>query len=416
MVVLDDFERSNVDWDFSDWTVSINSNQAKSGSSSMYLGGNNGGAAAYNIFPGYSGGARPSYFRFYFYETINSTGHGIRLRNSNGNYECGAATDNPEWNYSTGGSTTTELGTSDGSYNTWHQVDFDFRWGESEVDITFTKPNGDSFGIALLPINGVDIERVELWPHNQDQWDSGNNNKDGWVDLLEAQRVFSRIGQIDGQFLSDITIDGETVYEATIDGQVIYSDSPLPTPQHLFEVETSTQYDLDQLGSYGSNTIPGGDFAFGITVFNHADDNKIVMYGETPDPSGGTSPAEYTFRLRGDSTGVDFTIGGANQSGQIIENNYDLTQAGEHRILVNCKSANVQDWDIWINNTRNVTSRTSDWDGTYKDFGPENVVVGYTQFNGGFSTNNTTFDFRNPTFYGSSLKDREVEDDLNTYG
>ncbi|PSP79668.1 hypothetical protein BRC81_03970 [Halobacteriales archaeon QS_1_68_20] len=45
----------------------------------------------------YDGGERPRRFSFYYRETHNSNGGGVRLKNSDGNVEVGFATDNPQW-------------------------------------------------------------------------------------------------------------------------------------------------------------------------------------------------------------------------------------------------------------------------------------------------------------------------------
>jgi hypothetical protein len=131
-------------------------------------------------------GKQPSKITFYFRETSNSSGHGVRFKNSNGNYEVGAGTDNPAWTYSAGSNSLTTLNSSVSGYKVWVKTEIEFDWGNSEMRITFTKQEGsgmtDSTGWIAMG-NGTDIKTVEIWPQHYFVWGFGIK-KQGWVDEI----------------------------------------------------------------------------------------------------------------------------------------------------------------------------------------------------------------------------------------
>jgi len=169
--------------DMSVWNVnygSQNTSRVYNGSYSFYSGNNDTNMQA--SWVPYSEGARPNKFTYFYQETSSSTGGGIRLVNSDGNYEGGTATDNSEYDVDFANTSGEIMGTT-GDYNQWVKVTWTFDWSNSNVDIRF---DGLSSGITTTGTYslyyGTDIRKVELWNYNGGTW--GDNDLNMWWDKL----------------------------------------------------------------------------------------------------------------------------------------------------------------------------------------------------------------------------------------
>jgi len=190
--MLDDFE----DGDVAEW----NSNTGKwiadtqtYGGTSPYQGTYCGVAdspdfvevAATLTPPELDGGFQPTQFIYYWEETNTSNGGGLRLSNSNGNYEVGMATDNPQWYYS-GGDGIGQFYGGDG-YERWIEVILEFDWsnGNYTLDVTDLSSGGNATHSGSLR-QGTDIETVEIVNFSGGSWESGSNFRMGY-DAIQIQ-------------------------------------------------------------------------------------------------------------------------------------------------------------------------------------------------------------------------------------
>lgn len=102
-----------------------------------------------------------SFFEFYYYETRDSAGSGMRLWNSNGNEEVGAGTSNPWWEFTDGTGDDTIY--QNAPYNAWHKVTLTFDWANNQFDYNW-KTISDGYtetGTRSLS-HGVDVKQVSM--------------------------------------------------------------------------------------------------------------------------------------------------------------------------------------------------------------------------------------------------------------
>lgn len=174
----DDFESGTLDnWEVNN--ASINTGRTLSGGYSMYAGTgvNNDYQARTRISPG--GGEIPD-FSYHYQETTNSTGAGFRVRNSDGQFELGVSTDNPEWDITDANGHQEVDGGS--NYDDWHKVEVTFDWSAGTFDVYWenlsTGRNGTYTDRPL--IEGKDAEYLEFWEYNGGEW--GNSDIVHWID------------------------------------------------------------------------------------------------------------------------------------------------------------------------------------------------------------------------------------------
>jgi len=117
-------------------------------------------------------------------ETTASTGSGMRIKNSNGNYEMGCALDNPEWDIEDGSGFSESV--SSGTYDEWTRftVYFDSESNTFDIQILGPDSNTTHFSQNRPLINGGDINEVEFWNYNSTGW--GNGDIDCWFDDIQA--------------------------------------------------------------------------------------------------------------------------------------------------------------------------------------------------------------------------------------
>jgi hypothetical protein len=128
-----------------------------------------------------NGGTQINGLIFWYYEPQSTTGHGVRLKNSNGNFEAGAGTDNPQFVKEDSGGTN-RTGSS-GSYGSWTKVEFTFDWGSNSVTIEWSNNNSDTYNGTLK--EGVDVEQVELWTYSGGVWGAGSYDQHNYWDNIQ---------------------------------------------------------------------------------------------------------------------------------------------------------------------------------------------------------------------------------------
>lgn len=135
------------------------------------------------IPPNYDGGVKISEFEYYYQETINSSGAGIRLINSNGNVEVGTASDNPQWAIDDGNGTDGEVEKS--QYDTWHRITLTFDWTAGTFSVDWDDLGGSySYTDSGRPLKqGVDVEKIQLDEYHAGNWQPGSAI-DMWYDEI----------------------------------------------------------------------------------------------------------------------------------------------------------------------------------------------------------------------------------------
>lgn len=151
-----------------------------------------GTALAETIVDGLAGGVRISKFEFWWQETSGgSHGAGVRLVNSNGDFELGIATDNPQW-YVDDANGLAEVKGDDNNYDRWVRFTVTFDWDAGTFDYDFEDPTaGTTRSGSGRPLKqGVDVETIAL--ENFDTGGggfrtSGNAVEMWWDDVLVEQ-------------------------------------------------------------------------------------------------------------------------------------------------------------------------------------------------------------------------------------
>jgi len=124
-------------------------------------------------------------FSFAFQETSASNGGGIRLKNSNGDYELGIATDNPQWIIDDNNGES-QVYAGDGT-DRWVRFEISFDW----LDNTFRfkgrdYESGEVITEDTRPLKqGVDIETVEIWSYGS-----------GWGGGSDIEMWFDNVGDV----------------------------------------------------------------------------------------------------------------------------------------------------------------------------------------------------------------------------
>jgi len=123
----------------------------------------------------------PSEIVYYYQETGDSFGSGVRFYNSNGNDELGTGTDNPAFTIDSSSGINTNISNSDdGQYDVWVKVIHTFDWSNNQVTVLFDRLDGSNSGQDTVTLKqGVDISRIELW-NLHENW--GEGNLDAWWD------------------------------------------------------------------------------------------------------------------------------------------------------------------------------------------------------------------------------------------
>ncbi|WP_372611595.1 fibronectin type III domain-containing protein [Halomonas sp.] len=255
------------------WTVS-NGGQATDrvveGSNSFYSGANGTGLQA--EWTPFAGGEQPDRFVYYFQERETSAGGGVRLVNSNGNYEGGTATDNSEHviDFAPGYEYTN---TRTGEYDAWVRVEWDFNWGTGEVTASFENLiTGTSSSATRSLKQGVDIESVELWNFNNPisvGW--GDGTLDMWWDGLNFSGVsetYTDTSPLTGENYYRVTAESVFGGESAVSNEANAKILP-PSPSNLSIDDSATEREL----TIGWDNVSNED---GYRVYRAAASGSVV--------------------------------------------------------------------------------------------------------------------------------------------
>jgi len=129
------------------------------------------------------GGRQIDEFVFYFWETDVGDGGGLKLFNSNGNAECGFATNNPQWDVWNG--YVTEIYAGDG-YERWVRVEMVFDWSNGQVTFNVEdQSTGSTASRTISLINGKDVSYIELLNYDRG-FGSEADYFSLWIDAIQA--------------------------------------------------------------------------------------------------------------------------------------------------------------------------------------------------------------------------------------
>lgn len=140
----------------------------------------NGYQAKVNI---YDGGRQPSEFEFFWRETSFSYGGGLRLLNSDGEFELGLATDNPGWAIDDG-SGVQKVYSGDG-YDRWIRFTITFDWSNGEFSADFEDlSSGSTYTDSGRQLKkGKDLEVLRLEDYTGGTWQDGDS-MNMWFDNI----------------------------------------------------------------------------------------------------------------------------------------------------------------------------------------------------------------------------------------
>lgn len=146
---------------------------------------NNNGGEQFSTSP-FGTPTKPKYISYRNNEVSGSTGSGLRVKNSNGNYEMGCALDNPEWDIQDGNGF--DVTVDQGVYNEWTEFTVFFDWEANTFDIRIIGPNSNKeYFDQNRPLkNGTDMERIEFWEYNAQTW--GGSSINAWFDDIQVVR------------------------------------------------------------------------------------------------------------------------------------------------------------------------------------------------------------------------------------
>ena len=147
-----------------------------------------------NVVLGYweAGSAmQPEMWEFFWRENSSSSGGGLRLLNSNGNYEVSFSTNNPQWVLSDGDQYNDEIKSDNGVYEDWVRVRMYFDWqnGEYDYEVKNMNTGTNRSGSGRSMENGLDIKRINLEIYNGNWFNSlpsgtGSKKTYWWQDSM----------------------------------------------------------------------------------------------------------------------------------------------------------------------------------------------------------------------------------------
>lgn len=129
-------------------------------------------------------GYKPSKLTYYYYEYQTSHGGGIRIVNSDGEYEVGTATDNPEFDVSSAES----IGQRDegSGYKNWVKVEINFDWKNDEFTYTFEDLNTGRTQTGTESLkHGKDLSKIRIENYNGG-WSKGSDFN-MWFDNIKVK-------------------------------------------------------------------------------------------------------------------------------------------------------------------------------------------------------------------------------------
>lgn len=205
--------------DMSVWTTNYGSqvsDRVYDGDNAYYASGDGTGIAA--TWTPYSGGGKPKKLSWVMQESSDSYGAGVRLKNSNGNYECGFAFDNPEWDIEDGNGFR-QVQDRSSTYDRWVRFEITFHWNADAFDVSIEdQQDGTTYSESGIPLmNGTDLATIELRNYHSFSWDAGAI--DHWWDDVQLDTTLvdapatshTRTGLPDGEGY-DVRLRTTTAY------------------------------------------------------------------------------------------------------------------------------------------------------------------------------------------------------------
>jgi len=149
------------------------------------------------IFPSeLSGGKKPDFVIFWYYETSSSHGGGLRVKDSNNNSVIVAVTNNPGQRILDNNG---DSKVSNGDYNTWYRVEFDFDWNNGTADVIWQPQGGSQTVYSGRPLkNNTNIEKLEVvkYDSNSGGIDTLDSNFYHWTDDIQFQYNTNQPGKV----------------------------------------------------------------------------------------------------------------------------------------------------------------------------------------------------------------------------
>lgn len=128
---------------------------------------------------------KPTKVEYVWQETSGDCGAGMRLRNSNGNFEMGISTDNPQWDIDDGNGIETTV--ASGGYDNWTRFTTTFDWNAGTFDVDLEQPaTSTTYSDTGRPLkNSTDVEYVEFWDYSS-VWGDGSCSGETWIDYVDV--------------------------------------------------------------------------------------------------------------------------------------------------------------------------------------------------------------------------------------
>jgi hypothetical protein len=129
-----------------------------------------------------SGGLRIRRLTYFYQETSNGSGGGLRFFDENDQDLLGVATDNPEQEIDdANGFVEVSNGTG---YDVWVKVEVIFDWAAETADVRFTSEDGSTSSYPDRPLkSGTPVATVQVWDQTNRNWQS--HSIEMWVDAVE---------------------------------------------------------------------------------------------------------------------------------------------------------------------------------------------------------------------------------------
>ncbi|WP_121577213.1 hypothetical protein [Haloarcula sp. Atlit-47R] len=224
----------------------------------------------------WEGGPKPDTIEWYWQESSSgSYGGGVRFKNSNGQYELGNATNNPEWMLSDGDNLT-QIYNGDG-YNRWVRTTLTFNWQNGQYDVEMEDmTSGHVETRADQPLkNGVDIDTVEVWEYSGGWTTGGAINM--WFDDLTYQSLsqngtlVTQTKSFNGEYQPDLVADVE-LNGGSVDVTVV------GTPDVAANEKATVSLEQGESEYYVDHFYYHTDFRLEISIERAADGSTPVIH------------------------------------------------------------------------------------------------------------------------------------------
>lgn len=186
---VETFSSGNLDrWQVSGLTT-ITSDRSRRGGFSAFTSSSDHSTYFLKTAP-FGNGKQVKEIEYWTQESINGFGSGIRIKNSNDNFECGVALDNPEWDVQDANGFEFTLGSSgNANYDDWVRFTIEFDWSNNTFSLDLEQPaTSIRYTESGRPlIEGVDVKYVEIWNYNDGSWGLAGGEIEAWHDSIEVR-------------------------------------------------------------------------------------------------------------------------------------------------------------------------------------------------------------------------------------